>query len=130
MNSRNRKDKKNDKNRNKKNCPSLRGVADPEAISGSKTTEELLNELPYKVHRYVTEKCKCGKDLNRRYDYELRLILHPHEKGYRYRLYYYSYEAENSENKFIGDFSEAGYKSIEDAVKSLKTYLESEGKNE
>ena len=92
----------------------------------TKTTEELLNELPYKVHKYVTEKCKCGKDVNKRYDYELRLILHPREKGYRYRLYYYNYEPEIHENRFIGDFSGAGYKSIEDAVKSLKTYLESE----
>ena len=99
----------------------------------TKTAEDYLNELPYRIIKNVVDVCPvCGNSTRKReVIYKLKLDIFPfehkpHAVKLCYRLYYYT-GALNipDKNKIIGLWEH--FKTIKEAVEALKEYLKSEG---
>ena len=103
----------------------------------TKTAEDYLNELPYRITRTIERKCPhCKKTmLKTPIRYELILDMSPfehklNEVKLRYKLYYKAYNSDfyiPQENQFFGDRTGIGYRTIKEAAEALKEYLKTEG---
>ena len=102
----------------------------------TKTAEDYLNELPYRITRTIERKCPhCGNGIFKtQIQYELTLELFPfehkpNEVKLRYLLYY---RAANTilyvpvESQIIGSRTGIGHRTIQEAVEALKEYLKTE----
>ena len=104
----------------------------------TKTAEDYLNELPYRITRTIERKCPhCGNGIfKNQIQYELILDMFPfehkpNEVKLRYLLYYRASSVNlyvPVENQIIGSRTGIGHKTIKEAVDDIKTYLRSEGK--
>ena len=104
----------------------------------NKTTEDYLNELPYRITRTIERKCPhCGKNFHKlSIQYELTFEMFPFEHSpnmvkLRYELFYKAkglYFPER--DMIIGENAGLGHKTIKEAVEALKEYLEKRKTNE
>ena len=102
----------------------------------TKTAEDYLNELPYRITRTIERKCPyCGKNFHKlSIQYELTFEMFPFEHSpnmvkLRYKLFY---KANNTglyfpeRDMIIGENAGLGHKTIKEAVEALKEYLKTE----
>ena len=102
----------------------------------TKTAEDYLNELPYRITRTIERKCpQCGNGIFKtQIQYELILDMFPfehkpNEVKFRYLLYYRAVNTNlyvPQENEIVGERTGIGHKTIKEAVDDIKTYLRSE----
>lgn len=103
----------------------------------TKTAEDYLNELPYRITRTIERKCPhCKKTMLKtqiQYELIMDMFLFEHkidEVKLRYKLYYKAYNSNvyiPQENQFFGDRTGIGYRTIKEAAEALKEYLKTEG---
>ena len=102
----------------------------------TKTAEDYLNELPYRITRTIERKCPhCRNGIFKtQIQYELIFDLFPfehkpNEVKFRYQLYYGASSVNlyvPVENQIIGSRAGIGHKTIKEAVKALKEHLKTE----
>ena len=87
--------------------------------------EELLNELPLTVTKFIEIDCPyCHNKHNARIEYNFKIELLQIDNKKRYKMYYETNQLFSGTNeKYIGEATGIGYLTLKEAFENLKEYL-------
>lgn len=96
--------------------------------------ESIFEQFSTSIQKLMNYKCSCGQELHRMCTFHLKFDIFNcnrlTKKGkdissHRYKLYYKCDELSGMD-RYIGDPTGIGYKTIEEAAEELKRYLEND----